>query len=217
MTAAFVAVLSIYQFPDTNAWALPVALVLFIVAALTDALDGYLARKWQVVSVFGRIMDPFADKILILGAFVMLAGPGFWIPDTGSVVDSKWNGQISGVAPWMVIVILSRELLVTTIRAVFESRGVDFSAALSGKMKMIAQAVCVPVILLLVVSAGNARNGVIDFDIHRIDADKVDAVIAHGRDILAVNTVIAWGVVVITVWSALPYITRAISALRKPA
>ena len=50
-----------------------------LVAAATDALDGHLARNWGLVSVFGRIMDPFADKLLVIGAFAFLAGPGFWV------------------------------------------------------------------------------------------------------------------------------------------
>lgn len=114
-------------------WALW-ACILFIVAAFTDAADGYFARKWNAVSKFGRIADPLADKLLILGAFVMLAGRDL--------------GDISGVAPWMTVVILFRELLVTTARSVFESSGVDFSAAWSGKIKMILQSIAVPLILI---------------------------------------------------------------------
>jgi len=110
------------------------AVVLFVLAALTDAADGYLARRWNAISRFGRIMDPLADKLLVLGAFVMLSGRDL--------------GDLSGVAPWMTVVILFRELLVTTARAVFESSGVDFSAEWSGKIKMILQSIAVPLILL---------------------------------------------------------------------
>ncbi|MFG0252788.1 MAG: CDP-alcohol phosphatidyltransferase family protein, partial [Phycisphaerales bacterium JB038] len=81
---------------------LTIATVLFVVAACTDALDGHLARRWQVESTFGRIIDPLADKVLVLGAFIYLAGPRFSLP-----ADS---GQISGVYPWMVVVILTREI-----------------------------------------------------------------------------------------------------------
>ena len=95
MTIAFVALLSLYEYrTNQDSILLPAALVLFVVAALTDALDGYLARKWGVVSVFGRIMDPTADKLLILGAFIMLASPSFTGGD-----DSRY--QVSGVSSWM--------------------------------------------------------------------------------------------------------------------
>ncbi|MCA9295700.1 MAG: CDP-alcohol phosphatidyltransferase family protein, partial [Phycisphaerales bacterium] len=75
--AGFFATLNVYRYPDRHAaWAVA-AVVLFILAAATDALDGYLARRWDVTSTFGRIMDPFVDKVLIIGAFVYLAGPRF--------------------------------------------------------------------------------------------------------------------------------------------
>lgn len=116
------------------------AVGLFVLAALTDALDGHLARRWNVVSVFGRILDPFADKLLVIGAFIMLAGPGF----------SDGSHQVSGALPWMAVVVLARELLVTSIRGVLEARGVDFSATLSGKLKMILQSASIPLVILLV-------------------------------------------------------------------
>ena len=137
LTAAFIVLLAATDHTQpsngTRTWAIT-ALVLFLTAALTDAADGYLARRWNAVSKFGRIMDPLADKVLILGAFIMLAGRDL--------------GDISGVAPWMAVVILFRELLVTTARSVFESSGIDFSAAWSGKIKMIIQSIAVPLILI---------------------------------------------------------------------
>jgi len=230
LTVVFVALLSVYRFPDQHAWALPVALVVFIVAALTDALDGYLARRWNVISVFGRIMDPFADKLLILGAFVML------VPIEGS-----------GVASWMVVVILGRELLVTTIRGVLEGRGVDFSAARSGKLKMIAQSVAAPVILgsliwmqslynesfiewrnqieMLTLSGAFepnadpeqaqrtfAESGLQD---DLFPEDSYDRYRTVGLLVLA-NELVAWLVTMITAISAIPYVIRAGSALRRP-
>lgn len=124
------------------------AAVLFIIAALTDALDGHLARKWKVESKFGRVMDPFADKLLVLGSFIMLAGPGFT-----STVEGVGRIQVSAVAGWMVFAMVARELLVTSIRGVYEGEGVDFSAGWSGKAKMILQSAAVPVILLIVAFA----------------------------------------------------------------
>ncbi len=163
-----------------------IAAVLFLVAALTDALDGHLARRWDAVSVLGRILDPFADKLLILGSFVLLAGPGF--------LDAEGR-LMSGVTPWMAVVILGRELLVTTIRAAFESRGADFSASWSGKIKMILQSCAVPILMIGV--AWQLRLP--------IESESRDA-------LRLVASVLAWMTVLITAWSAIPYVRRAISA-----
>ena len=157
---------------------LSIATGLFVVAALTDALDGFLARRWQVVSRFGRIMDPFCDKVLVLGAFVLLAGP-----------------QLSGlshVQPWMVVVMLSRELLVTAIRSDMEAGGSAFGAVLWGKLKMILQSVAVPAILLAIAW---------------LPAD------AMLRDWPMRGLV--WLTVAATVMSGLPYLVAAFSAAGK--
>lgn len=115
-----------------GAWAMG----LFAFAALSDILDGYLARRWNVVSAFGRIMDPLVDKILVLGGFIYLAAPGFEaVPDHRMVA--------SGVEAWMVVLILLRELLVTGIRSYAEARGIAFPADWSGKVKMFVQSFCV--------------------------------------------------------------------------
>lgn len=105
-----------------------VAFWLFTVVAATDFLDGYLARRDKLVSAFGRIADPFTDKVLILGAMVYLA-----------------------VMPWseprlpasMVVAILAREFLVTGLRGYVESLGREFPADGFGKIKMIVQSIAV--------------------------------------------------------------------------
>ncbi len=172
-------------------WQYAIAALVFILAVTTDALDGYLARRWRVVSQFGRVMDPFADKLVILGAFTILAGSEFFIPATAISHGTLGPMQVSGVAAWMVVVILARELLVTSIRGVLESQGVAFPASMSGKLKMILQSICVPAILLIL-AAGDPMRGV-------------------GRQsVLA----LVWVSVLITVWSGIPYITRAIVAAK---
>ena len=96
--------------------------VLFIIAATTDWIDGYYARKYGQVTQLGRILDPFADKIIICGTFIFLA----------AVAGSE-------IRPWMAVVIVGRELLVTVLRTFFEQQGADFSARLLGKLKMVLQ------------------------------------------------------------------------------
>lgn len=105
------------------------AMVLFIIAASTDWLDGYYARKYGQVTTLGRILDPFADKVIICGTFIfLLAAPG--------MQKVPW-----GLRAWMVVVIVGRELLVTALRSFIEERGSDFSAKMAGKLKMVLQCV----------------------------------------------------------------------------
>ncbi len=105
------------------------ALVLFLVAAATDWLDGFLARRYRMVTVLGRVLDPFADKIIICGTFILLAADP-------RMIRTPW-----ALPAWMVVVIVARELSVTGLRSLFEERGVDFSAKQSGKWKMALQCV----------------------------------------------------------------------------
>ena len=107
------------------------ALVLFAVAAGTDWLDGYWARRYQQITQLGLILDPFADKLLICGVFTFLAA----VPE-------------SEIWPWMAVVVVARELLVTGLRSFFEQQGVDFSASQAGKWKMVFQCAAVALSLL---------------------------------------------------------------------
>lgn len=107
------------------------AMITFLIAASTDFVDGWWARKFNQVTKLGRILDPFVDKIIITAALIALVGvPG------------------SGVAAWMVTVIIGREFLVTSIRAMVEGKGGDFSARWLGKVKMLVQCAAVVACLL---------------------------------------------------------------------
>lgn len=124
---------SVACFAAMGVGAYAVALVLFLVAAGTDWADGDWARRWGPITKLGRVLDPLADKLLICGVFTYLAA----IPD-------------SQVAPWMAVVVLGRELLVTTLRAMVEGGGGDFSAKWIGKWKMVAQCVAAGLSLLTI-------------------------------------------------------------------
>ncbi len=107
---------------------------LFVVVAATDFLDGYLARRDKLITAFGRIADPFTDKVLIVGTMIFLAVMPWsrpWLP------------------AWIVVVILSREFLVTGIRGYAESQGKEFPADGFGKVKMALQSFAVGAILWL--------------------------------------------------------------------
>ena len=124
----FVAVLAI-PFP----YKFTIGLVLFIIASITDFLDGHIARKYGLVTTFGKLMDPLADKILMCSAFVVLCAEGL-------------------IAAWIVVVILAREFLVTGIRLVATSQGAVLAADSLGKLKTIFQISTVIYFLLLLAS-----------------------------------------------------------------
>lgn len=111
------------------------ALILFTVAAGTDWIDGWYARKYDQVTKLGRILDPFCDKILICGTYVLLA-----VEMSDPLSGFPWYARVTG---WMAIVIVGRELLVTVIRSMVEGSGGDFSANLAGKFKMWFQCIAV--------------------------------------------------------------------------
>jgi CDP-diacylglycerol---glycerol-3-phosphate 3-phosphatidyltransferase len=125
-----------------------VGFVVFVVATLTDILDGYLARRWKVESAFGRVVDPFVDKILICGAFIFFSSNHFI---DAAVRTSKFTSSphnLSGVLPWMVVVLVAREFLITSIRGLAEAQGVDFRADWAGKIKMFTQSVAAGAVLV---------------------------------------------------------------------
>ena len=105
------------------------AAIIFVLASFTDMLDGKIARKYNLVTNFGKIMDPLADKLLVMAALVCLV-------------------ELGDVPGWMVIVILAREFTVTGLRTVAASQGVVIAAGMSGKIKTVTQMVAVTLILL---------------------------------------------------------------------
>lgn len=119
-TARFVLSIVVFALIELEIY-LP-ALVVFIVAASTDWVDGYWARRFQQVSKVGRIYDPFVDKIIICGTFIFLVGK-----------------PASGLSAWMATVVVGRELLVTALRSAIEGAGGDFSARWAAKWKMVFQ------------------------------------------------------------------------------
>jgi CDP-diacylglycerol--glycerol-3-phosphate 3-phosphatidyltransferase len=149
----FFAMLSWYQYEGRgDPWFLNTAFFIYLVALITDFLDGYLARRWKVEGVFGRIVDPFVDKILVLGSFIFFAGKNFIIPENAVQAHSPAFvvKTLTGVAPGIVVILLARELLVTTFRGITESAGQNFGAVMSGKVKMVCQSVTILVILVYV-------------------------------------------------------------------
>lgn len=106
-----------------------VALILFILASLTDMADGKIARKYNLITNFGKIMDPLADKILVYAAFSIMVADGT-------------------IPAWTLIIILCREFLVAGVRTVAASMGIVIAADMAGKIKTVLQMFAVPCLII---------------------------------------------------------------------
>lgn len=149
--------------------------VIFIIAASTDFVDGWWARRYGQVTKLGRVLDPFVDKIIVTAALVALVSlPG------------------SGWAAWMVTVIVGRELLVTTIRAMVEGQGGDFSAQKLGKWKMLLQCAAIVSSMLSLHSEANDSW------------------------LVQVNNILIWLAIVLTILSGIDYVVKAIRLSQQP-
>jgi CDP-diacylglycerol--glycerol-3-phosphate 3-phosphatidyltransferase len=127
LTALFVAVAY-----STLSWALTAVMVLFGIAAFTDFLDGWIARQRGLVTPFGQLMDPLADKVMMAAAFIVLLD-----------IDRH------SMPAWLVIVVLFREFLVTGLRLVASSRGAVLAADWLGKQKTIWQIITASYLLVM--------------------------------------------------------------------
>lgn len=115
------------------------AFVVFLVAAFSDFVDGWLARRWGMVTAFGRVADPFVDKVLTSGSFIVLL---------------KFPAATAVLTTWYVVVVIAREFLVTAVRGVVEASGQPFPADKLGKWKMVAQCWTVGALLTMVAGTG---------------------------------------------------------------
>src|SRR3954468_10535112 len=142
LALVFFIMLAYFQYEGRgDPWFLNVAFFIYLVALITDFLDGFLARRWKVEGAFGRIVDPFVDKIMVLGSFAFFAGKNFVIQHDIVGLMRQRVDTITGVAPGIVVILLARELLVTSLRGQSEGKGQNFGAAFSGKLKMVVQSV----------------------------------------------------------------------------
>ena len=114
-----------------NVWTRLAALIIFIIAALTDMYDGYYARKYGISTSFGKFMDPLADKILTSIAFIAFA-------------------TLNYVAAWMVLAIIIREFLITGLRSLAAYKGVIIASTRMAKLKTFLQMTAIVVILLFI-------------------------------------------------------------------
>ena len=113
-------------------WAKVIALIIFIIAALSDFLDGFIAQRKNMITDFGRLMDPIADKILVLAAFAAFV-------------------QMQIIEAWMFVIIVSREILITSLRLFALNKGKVLSATRAGKHKTVSQMLVIFAILGFIV------------------------------------------------------------------
>ncbi len=158
-------------------WKMSIAV--FAVAAVTDWLDGYLARRLNLGSTLGRNLDPLVDKVLICGAYIFL------LP-----FDGTGGKPISGLVPWMAVIVMARELIITSLRSYLESMGAVFGADGLGKIKMVLQ--CAALIAVLV------------------------ALEWPDRTIGIIRDVFVYGMLAATALSGFQYLYRAFAMLRQP-
>ncbi len=136
-------------FPDF----LDIALILFVVAGLTDIVDGAIARKLKVTSKFGRMIDPLADKVLVCGAFIcfaLIGEPKLFDFKPLTMTAIQWS---------VAAIIIAREAYVTILRHIAEARGINFAATVSGKIKMFLQSFAIGTVVIRMAHVQTATWG----------------------------------------------------------
>ena len=118
----------VFMLVDWGTWAKWVALAIFVVASATDWLDGYLARKYHLVTNFGKFMDPLADKLLVCSAMICLIELGL-------------------IPSWVVIIIIGREFVISGFRLIASDNGIVIAANYWGKFKTVCQMVMIIVLI----------------------------------------------------------------------
>lgn len=162
-----------------------VALVLFCVASFTDFLDGYVARKYNQVTDFGKFVDPLADKLLVSSALILFAEQG-------------------AIAGWMVCVILARELIITSLRVVAANKGRVLAATWTGKVKTCVQIGGIILIYLYYILLGSVSSGAL----MQLFSSGVGMVFVNESGTDAFLTLVGWVVTLVTIYSGWDYLRK---------
>ena len=153
LTVVFLVMILYSPYVVNGPFFLDIAFVLFVIAGLTDIIDGKIARKFNVTSKFGRMMDPLADKVLVCGAFICFAIIGepklFNLPEAALKII-LWS--VAGV-------LILREVYVTALRHIAEARGINFAATASGKIKMFIQSFAIGTVIIKMAHVRTAAWG----------------------------------------------------------
>ena len=159
-------VFSLLVYDGTNQYLRYVAAVIFVIASLTDLLDGKIARKYNLVTNFGKFMDPLADKLLVCSALICMV-------------------ELKQLPAWMVIVIISREFIISGFRLVASDKGVVIAASYWGKWKTTFQMIGVVLLILNI------------------------------EKLSVVTTIVIWIALILTVISLIDYIVKNIGVLKE--
>ena len=162
-----------------------VALVLFCVASFTDFLDGYVARKYNQVTDFGKFVDPLADKLLVSSALILFAEQG-------------------AMAGWMVCVILARELIITSLRVVAANKGRVLAATWTGKVKTCVQIGGIIVIYLYYIAFPSIGLG----DPMWLMPPQYIQQLPESIQMFSVVSVVGWVVTLVTIYSGYDYLRK---------
>lgn len=163
-----------------------VALVLFCVASFTDFLDGYVARKYNQVTDFGKFVDPLADKLLVSSALILFAEQG-------------------AIAGWMVCVILARELIITSLRVVAANKGRVLAATWTGKVKTCVQIGGIIVIYLYYILFSNVDFGSVPL---WLMPPQYAQQVAFSVPAVTLIDIVGWVVTLVTIYSGYDYLRK---------
>ena len=163
-----------------------VALVLFCVASFTDFLDGYVARKYNQVTDFGKFVDPLADKLLVSSALILFA-------EQGAIVG------------WMVCVILARELIITSLRVVAANKGRVLAATWTGKVKTCVQIGGIIVIYLYYILFSNVDFGSVPL---WLMPPQYAQQVTFSVPAVTLIGIVGWVVTLVTIYSGYDYLRK---------
>jgi len=153
LSVVFLAMLIHSPAAKNSSFFLDVSFVVFVIAGMTDIVDGFVGRRLNVASRFGRMIDPLVDKVLICGAFVCFAiiqEPVLFSFSPGAMAVIRWL---------VAAVLIARELYVTALRHYAEAHGINFAATMSGKVKMLIQSFAIGTVLIKAAHVPDAAWG----------------------------------------------------------
>lgn len=166
-----------------------IALILFCVASFTDFLDGYVARKYNQVTDFGKFVDPLADKLLVASALILF-------------VEQK------AMAGWMVCIILARELIITSLRVVAANKGVVMAATWTGKVKTCVQIGGIIIIYLYYIIVGALASGAAGLCFVTADGPTSAIFVLRADGAPLLLTIVGWVVTLVTIYSGYDYLKK---------
>lgn len=164
-----------------------IALLVFVIASLTDSLDGYIARKYNLVTDFGKFVDPLADKLLVTAALLVFL-------------------QLQMMPAWAVMIILSRDLIVSSLRMVASAQGRVIQAVFSGKLKTTVHVICIVAMLM---GLGTVQH----FSLGQV-FDAIRGPLGTGAGNTIVQTVLNWVMVFMSAYSCIDYVYKNIDIIK---